>query len=157
MLHDLQGNRQDGLVIIEPNDLEAIQDLIRRAALQPVYMPTLEKRLENPRQRAAHRKLVTDLSIVLATCRPHPLQLCYTIETGHPCGVARHLSVSVVSEERLLPTPFLMETLMPLFGFFGDLSDTTSYVDRLSVGGCALNLLQPVLAITEPPPGGKPN
>lgn len=137
-------------LIIGDDERAAIATLRELAVANPVHMPGLTARLAIEAAKDAHRRQMTAQTITLP-----PGWLCtFSIETGHPCGVARHLSISRSGvRPGMAPHPAMVAEIAREFGFTGTLSDWICWPEVLeghgSEGyGTAVNVVQPVEAPT---------
>lgn len=66
----------------------------------------------------------------------------YSVETGHPGGTYRHMSMSIKRGGRV-PHPIAVSMIAQYLGFVGDIESYDHvYVEDLSDGGRAINVLQ---------------
>lgn len=137
-------------LLLGPEQRVAIDKLRQRAAAKPVDMPGLRQRLANQAGKDKHRRQMTAQTIAL----PVGWLCTFSVETGHPCGVARHLSVSLSGlPPDKAPHPAMIVEIAREFGFTGGLSDWACWPEVLeghgSEGyGTAVNVVQPVEAPT---------
>lgn len=129
--------------------LAALRDL---AAKHPVDMPSLMQRLASPEGKRAHMDQMNSQSIEL----PFGFLVTFSIETGHPIGAARHMSMSSPVPTRT-PTPEAIWMVAQELGFVGSLKQCDAvYPEELLRGSeerqVAVNVIQR-LAMTE---GGRP-
>ena len=115
------------------------------AAKRPVEMRGILERLENPDERRRHKRQMSAQTVVL----PFGYAVTYSIETGHPIGTCRHMSMSSPAEGRL-PIAAVVWLTAEALGFVGDLELCTIWVENLEGHGQAINVVQPV-GIAEPP------
>lgn len=124
----------------------AIEKVRERAVANPVDVPGLAARLATEAGKDAYRRQMTTQTIALP-----PGWLCtFSIETGHPCGTARHLSVSRSGD---VPHPTMIADIARAFGFTGGLSDWICWSEVLEGHGLegygtAVNIVQPIDAST---------
>jgi hypothetical protein len=76
---------------------------------------------------------------------PGPWQffVVFTIETGHPAGTCRHMSLSIRRKDRV-PSPAAVWMVAEELGFSGGLLACSAWLERLSDGGIAINVAQPL-------------
>jgi hypothetical protein len=136
-------------LLIGDEEREDIAKLCELAAANPVAMPGLAARLTTETGKDAHRRQMTAQTIAL----PIGWLCTFSIETGHPCGVARHLSVSRSGvRPGLAPHPAMVAEIAREFGFVGGLSEWICWPEVLeghgSEGyGTAINVVQPIDAV----------
>ena len=81
-----------------------IRDLCEFAATQPIDMTTLKARLDTPEGKAAQASRQMSRQTISI---PFAYLATFSIETGHPCGTCRHLSMSAQREGRVVNFPAL--------------------------------------------------
>ncbi len=126
------------ILVLGPDEGEAIAALIRKAEASPVRMANLEERLKRPALRAVHMQQMTEQSIPI----PHGYFVTYSIEDEHPAGRCRHISISV-GQPDMLPSPEAVWMIAQRFGFRGDMRACIAWIEELSQGD-AINLVQTV-------------
>ena len=130
-------------LLIGPEQREVLRDLRERAAAEPVDIRTLAQRIASPWGKRAHMAQMTAQTVVL----PVGYFVTFSIETGHPCGVARHLSMS---SERVhlpghVPHPEVVWMVAEELGFSGGLETCFVYKEELrGHDGLAINVVQPI-------------
>lgn len=127
-------------LVIGPAERLAIADLVTIAAGAVVDVGQLGARLRTRDGKLAHMVHMTRQTILL----PEAWLVTYSIETGHPGGRFRHLSVSVEREGRM-PGPEAVWMIAECFGFQGSLAASCKvYLEQLrGRAGAAVNVLQP--------------
>lgn len=125
-------------LFIGPDEQKALAALRDLAAANPVEMTGLMKRIKTPEGKAAHMRQMGAQSVFL----PVAFIVTFSIETGHPVGVCRHMSMSVPSRERA-PIPEAVWMVAEALGFEGGLETCTVWPENLAQG-TAINLVQPV-------------
>lgn len=120
----------------------AIGKVRERATAQPIEMPGLLKRLATEAGKDAHRRQMTAQSLEI----PFGFLVTYSVEIGHPCGTARHLSVSLHDADRTgrLPHPFAVWEIAREFGFTGSIGECAVWPEQLQGHGQAINVVQPI-------------
>jgi hypothetical protein len=126
-------------LLIGPEQRDALASLREWAAGAPVDMRTLRERIGTAEGKAAHVAHMTAQTIEL----PVGFLVTFSIEVGHPCGVARHMSVSSRAEGRL-PLPDAIWMIAEELGFAGGLETCFVYPEELRGHGRAINVVQPV-------------
>jgi hypothetical protein len=129
-------------VLIGDRQLAELQALRARAVAHPVDMRDLLKRLATQKGKAAHMRQMTKQTVEL----PVGMLVTFSLEVGHPCGTARHLSVSVSGSDvsGKLPHPLLVWEVATELGFWGSLEQCALWPEQLQGHGQAINLVQPV-------------
>jgi hypothetical protein len=121
---------------------EILDDLkkLRAAAMQvPVNVRSLSERLQDKRLMKQHRRQMDRQTVCIPG--PWPFFVTYSLETGHPGGAARHMSMSVKRDGRV-PHPEALKLIAAELGFEGDMQEWTVYPEKLSDGGMAINVVQ---------------
>lgn len=126
-------------LLIGPDEKAQITKLMEQAAAAPVHMPEVMRRIKTVAGKKAHMARMTAQTIEL----PVAFLLTFSIETGHPCGTCRHMSMSVNRQGRL-PSPEAMWMVAKELGFTGSLAACTYWVEELRGHGQALNVVQPL-------------
>lgn len=129
---------------------QALRALRERAAANPVDMLLLigpDKKIR-PGLVDAHRAQMNDQTVMI----PVGFLVTYSIESGHPVGTCRHMSMSSPAKGRL-PAPHAIDMVAEILGFIGGHQSCVTYVEELQRGSGraqALNVIQPlsVLAST---------
>jgi hypothetical protein len=129
-------------LIITSEVTKALRDLAASAVLHPIAMPALLARLQTREGKRAHFRQMQRQSVQIAT-GPWLYLVSYSIETGHPCGTCRHMSMSIAREKRV-PSTFAVWCVAEILGFTGGLEACTPYIEDLEIEGKAINLVQPV-------------
>jgi hypothetical protein len=129
-------------LLINDDERAAIQRLREAAAAMPVAMPGLGARIATVDGKAVHMRQMTAQTIEL----PVGWLCTFSIETGHPCGAARHLSVSRQGvAPGTGPHPAMIAEIAHEFGFTGTLSDWVCWPEQLQGrDGIAVNVVQPI-------------
>ena len=119
----------------------AFEALRQKAARKPVDMPSLMRAIKTQQGERRHRKQMQAQTVPIPG--PWPFFVTFSIETGHPAGTCRHMSMSVKRDGRV-PHPAALWMVAEAFGFSGGLESCTVWPEKLSDGGAAINLVQPV-------------
>lgn len=126
-------------LIVGTLEREALALLRGVAAANPVDMRGLPERLKLPEHKQRHMAQMTAQSVAI----PRDFLVTFSVETGHPCGAARHLSMSVGKVGRLPNEPAVW-LIAELLGFVGGLSECLCWVEDLQGHGKAVNVVQPI-------------
>lgn len=118
----------------EKNALAALRVLANR---HPVDMLVLTEAMKHRAGKAAHKLQMTAQSIPL----PMNYLVTFSIETRHPGGTARHMSMSVGAQGRV-PNEHAVWMVAECLGFAGTLDACTAWVEDLEGHGAAVNLVQ---------------
>lgn len=129
-------------ILIGPTELAALHELRVRANGHPVDARGLAVRLATPDGKSAHRDQMTGQSVRL----PLAYLVTFSIETGHPKGTYRHMSMSVQREGRL-PNGNSLWLVAHALGFTGALEECMLYRETLQGHGEAINVLQLVMPV----------
>jgi hypothetical protein len=131
-------------LIIGAAERQALQKLRERASASPVDMRGLGQKIATPDGKAAHMRQMTEQSVVLA----FGWTVTFSIETGHPIGTARHMSLS--SRPGRIPLPAAAWMVATELGFVGDLDSCSVWPETLrGHGGTAINIVQPI-SVSDP-------
>lgn len=126
-------------LVIGPEEKAKLAKLVEQAAAAPVHMPDVVKSIETPAGKNEHMARMTAQTIAL----PLAFMVTFSIETGHPCGTCRHMSMSVNRENRL-PHPEGIWMVAQELGFTGALKDCSYWLETLKGHGQAVNVVQPM-------------
>src|SRR5262245_25719112 len=128
-------------LLVGPKERVALQQLRQFAASRPVQMVGLLERLKKPKEKRRHMARMTEQTIDI----PLAYAVTFSIELGHPCGAARHMSMSVKRDGRL-PRPEAVWMVAEELGFVGALDQCTVWLEELQGHGQAVNVVQPLTA-----------
>lgn len=131
-------------LVLGPDEFRALRALRALANEHPVDITTLEARLANAKEKAAHREQMTAQSIPIPTA----YMVTFSIETGHPLGTYRHMSLSVARAGRV-PNQDAVWMIAVQLGYTGQLSDCVAWLEELEGHGEAVNLVQLIMPETE--------
>ena len=109
-------------LVIGPAERAALAALRDVAAAHPVDMPRLMEVIETPEGKAAYMRQMNGQSVPL----PLHFLVTFSIETGHPCGTCRHMSMS--SRPGRLPTSEAVIMVAEHLGFVGGLGTCTYWI-----------------------------
>lgn len=137
----MMGTLPGGALLIGPEQKAALSALRDLAARHPVDMLWLMPRIKKAKHRKAHLAQMTRQSVPI----PTRYMVTLSIETGHPGGTMRHMSMSSLAEG-LLPRPEAVWMVAEELGFVGEIEQCQVWVEDLSDGGKAVNLVQPLAA-----------
>ena len=124
-------------------ELAALREL---ASKHPVDMAVLGPALAAEKQpgpvKQKHMEQMNRQSVVIPG--PWLFWVTYSVETNHPCGTARHMSMSIDRPNRV-PNPIGVWMVAKELGFEGEQFEGC-YVDKeeLSNRGLAVNVIQPL-------------
>ena len=131
-------------LVIGPDEQLKLATLRELASQHPVDMPTLIEAIKHPAGKAFHKSRMTAQSISL----PLYYLVTFSIETGHPVGTCRHMSMSVKAPGRV-PNPHAVWMVAEVLGFVGGLEQCKHWIEDLEGHGLAINLVQPVSVTRE--------
>jgi hypothetical protein len=131
-------------LIMGPEQEAALAALRELATRHPVAMPELLRQLKTPRGKRLHMAQMTRQSIWIPTA----FLVTFSIETQHPAGTCRHMSVSSDVPGRL-PSPEAVWMIAATLGFVGGLNLCKFWIEELDRGQHtgqteAVNLVQPL-------------
>lgn len=129
-------------LLIGTDEVQALQTLRDLAAQNQFDVRPIHDRPHDRKLMEAHRKRMSAQTIML----PVAYFVTFSIETGHPSGVARHMSMSVEREGRA-PLPEAVWMVAEELGFVGGLETCAVWLEDLSDGGKAVNVVQPLRSI----------
>jgi hypothetical protein len=124
-------------LLIGPAERAALERLRAVANEHPVDMSTLPARLAQPEGKTIHMAQMNAQTISL----PVGYLLTFSIETGHPGGLARHMSLSVSRPGRL-PNHAAVWMVAAELGFERGLDDCVCWIEDLKGHGQAVNVVQ---------------
>ena len=127
--------------MIGDDERAALARLRGLANANPVDMRALPALLETPAGKAAHRERMNGQTIAL----PAAYLVTFSIETNHPHGTARHMSMSVQRKGRV-PIEHAVWMVAVELGFTGGLGECTTWLEELQGHGNAVNVVQYVTA-----------
>ncbi|MGI4851986.1 MAG: hypothetical protein ACRYGR_08605 [Janthinobacterium lividum] len=130
-------------LIISPEVVAALHRLRTVAGRAPVDAKLLLQLIETPRGKRLHLEQMQRQSVMIPG--PWPFFVTFSIETNHPSGTVRHMSMSAQRDGRV-PSPPAAWMVAELLGFTGGLGDCHAWTEKLTAGGVAVNLAQPVAA-----------
>lgn len=128
-------------LIIGQSERRALDELREAAGLAPVDVVDLLERIKTARGDRSHRRRMTRQTVRIPG--PWPFFVTFSVETGHPAGTCRHMSMSVRREDRV-PNAQALWMIAEMLGFSGGLEACRIWPEALSDGGTAMNVVQPV-------------
>lgn len=131
----------DAPLIITPDVQAALHKLRDVAARKPVEMAEVMRLLKTPRGARLHKQQMTAQSIRIPG--PWDFFVTFSIENGHPAGTCRHMSMSIMRDGRV-PHPIGVWMVAEDLGFSGGLEACRVWIEDLSDGGKAVNVVQPI-------------
>jgi hypothetical protein len=126
-------------IIIGQAQRDALAALRNKAAAAPIDMPPVLKQLETEAGKAAHFKRMAALTIDI----PAAFAVTFSIETNHPGGTMRHMSMSSHRHGRM-PIPEGVWMVAEELGFVGGLEACRVWKEDIGDGDIAINVVQPV-------------
>lgn len=115
------------------------------ALAHPVDVRGLVDRLKDPATKRRHMDHMGRQTVII----PIDFAVTLSYEIGHPCGMARHMSMSSAARGRV-PNPIGVWMVAEQLGFVGSLSLCQVYMEELrrpNGNAQAVNILQPVTAV----------
>jgi hypothetical protein len=128
----------NALIIFEA-EKAALRQLREKAAAQPVNILDVAERLKTDTGRRIHRRAMTAQTIHL----PVHYFVTFSIETNHPVGTCRHMSMSSGRQGKA-PTPEAVWMVCQELGFVGSIEECRVWIEDLSDGEKAINVVQPL-------------
>jgi hypothetical protein len=129
-------------LVITSETIEALRQLAITAAAAPVDMNVLTSAIRTPEGKVKHMEQMTAQSLELLGSRPY--FVTFSIETGHPCGTSRHMSMSV-DRAGFMPNDYAVWMVAELLGFLGTLRGNCHiWWEDIEDGQKAVNILQPI-------------
>ena len=116
-----------------------LTQLRKKAAAEPIDVLAVIERCKSPQGQAEHFERMKAFSIPI----PAAFMVTFSIETGHPSGTCRHMSMS--SERRgRTPTPEAVWMIAEELGFRGGLERCSVWKEDIGAGDVAINVAQPL-------------
>ena len=131
-------------LLIGPAERAALAKLRSFAAQHPIEMQGLLARLADPAVKAMHLRRMGRQTIKLPTA----FAVTFSIETGHPCGVARHMSMSTDRAGRA-PSPEAVWMVAEELGFVDELQSCAVWLEDIGDGEKAVNVVQPIAGASQ--------
>jgi hypothetical protein len=129
--------------LITSETIEALRELAIKAAAAPVDLNVLTSVIRtSPEGRAKHKAQMEAQTMRLPGSRPY--FVTFSIETGHPFGTGRHMSMSV-ERKGFIPNEFAIWIVAELLGFEGTLRNCHGWTEDLSDGDRAVNIVQSIV------------
>ena len=128
-------------LIITPEVTASLEALRQRAPLHPVNVHELMRKIKTAQGDRQHRQQMTEQTVPIPG--PWPFFVTFSIETGQPVGTCRHMSMSIMREGRT-PTPEAVWLIAEVLGFTGSMKDCKVWIEKLSDGDRAINVVQPI-------------
>lgn len=129
-------------LIMGKAQLEQLTKLREYAAANPVDMHAVLELMKTPEGKVAHKRQMTAQSIEI----PVGFVVTLSIETGHPAGVCRHMSMSSPKRGRV-PTQEAVQMVATALGFVGDIMQCQIWLEDLEGREKAVNVVQPVSVV----------
>jgi hypothetical protein len=126
-------------LIIDAEQKAALVALRELAAKHPVDIRALSVLLKSTKGKKAHMKQMNSQTIAI----PMNYFVTLSVELNQPPGTCRHLSVSS-GRLGMVPSPEAVEMIAAELGFEGGLKNCAVWMEDLSDGGAAVNVVQPV-------------
>jgi hypothetical protein len=129
-------------LVIGAGEMKLIGELKRMAEKHPVNAPEVVELVKTVEGKARHMVHMSSQSIPL----PLDYLVTYSLETGHPVGLCRHLSMSSGKKDHV-PSPTAVWAVAELLGFINGLEYCVVYKENAQRGSgtvVAINVIQPV-------------
>jgi hypothetical protein len=127
--------------MIGPETRAALHRLRDTAAERPVDVVALQATIKTASGKQRHRERTTAQTVVIPG--PWVFMVTYSVETGHPSGTCRHMSMSIDREGRA-PNHHAVWLVAEELGFAGTLDDCVWWTEELQGHGVAINVVQPM-------------
>jgi hypothetical protein len=134
-------------LVIGADEIRAIAELRAKAEKAPVDMTKLMVSIKTKAGKRAHMGQMILQSIPL----PVDYFVTFSIETGHPIGTCRHMSISSGRKNKI-PTPEAVWMVAQEFGFISGLEFCMVYnedIRQLGQTCVAVNVVQPLAVQNE--------
>jgi hypothetical protein len=132
-------------LLIGPTERAQLAQLRELAACHPVDMTTLAARVRTNRGKRIHMRQMSKQTVYLPTA----YAVTFSIETGHPGGTIRHMSMSVHREGRV-PNRHAVWMVAEELGFVGGLEACAAiWPEELAGHGKAINVVQSVRVVDD--------
>jgi hypothetical protein len=130
-------------LIITPDVVASLHRLRDFAASRPVDITWLAEKIKDPEIKRAHLKRMAARTIRIDG--PFPFFVTFSIQTGHPAGTCRHMSMSIKREGRA-PSHAAVWMVAEELGFAGGLTACQCWMEELNdgFGWSAVNVAQPI-------------
>jgi hypothetical protein len=144
------------IIAIDQVAQERLHELRDLAASRPIDMRNIVHRLSTAGGKIKHMQRMTEQTIEIPG--PWPFLVTFSIEINHPCGTARHLSMSVRRENRV-PSPDAIWIIAKELGFVGEhpMMGCQIWLEDLQGHGKAVNVVQPIALVSDQPSDRKPH
>jgi hypothetical protein len=129
-------------------ETDKIATLRRFASANPLDVLEIREMMKTREGYNKHYRRMKRYTIVIPTA----FVVTFSIETGHPAGLCRHMSMSSKKHGRT-PTPEAVMMLTEALGFVGGLEGCVIWEENIGGGDVAINVVQPVALRTEASPG----
>jgi hypothetical protein len=128
-------------LVLGEKERELLADLRVNALSNPIHLneEIVEKLAHSKEYRNTHLMLMAKFTIDI----PMGYAVTYTIETGHPAGPCRHMSMSVTTPSRM-PSPEAVNLIAEYLGFVGGYEACTCWIENVGPNKQAINLIQPL-------------
>lgn len=126
-------------LIVGADERAALNALRDKAAAAPLDMQAVLRDIQTPDGMKRHMERMKAFTIPI----PMAYDVTFSIETGHPGGTMRHMSMSVAKKGRA-PVPEAIWMVAQELGFVGGLETCMTYPEEFGNGGVAINVIQPV-------------
>ena len=115
-------------LIVGPAEQAALAALRQAAVAAPVDMPRLMALLKTREGKRRHKRQMTAQSVRI----PLDFVVTFSIETGHPVGTCRHMSMSSGARGRL-PTPPAIWMVATELGFVGAIEQCHCWLEDIEL------------------------
>ena len=130
-------------LIIGPDEKAKLRQLRELTEQHPMDMREVIVRIRTAAGMRRHMREMRRRTVQLPTA----FFVTFSIETGHPCGMARHLSMSVLRPglpDRVPSPEAVWMVATEEFGFTGRMEDCAVWPEDVGGGRRAINVVQPL-------------
>lgn len=131
----------DAPLIITQEVRDGLQYLRTRAARRTKDITRIARQLATPHGKQLHLREMNRLTTMIPG--PWPFFVTLSLESGHPAGTCRHMSMSIARGGGV-PGPGAVWIVCEILGFTNGLATCNVWIEDLSDGGKAINVVQPI-------------
>jgi hypothetical protein len=129
-------------LIIGPIETAELAELRQRAVRAPLDVIAIRAACETAEGRRKHLAHMAK-NLTMTIPGPWPYVVSFSIETGHPVGPCRHMSMSINRRGRA-PNEHAVWMVAEMLGFVGGLDRCVVWLEDIGRGDKAVNIAQPI-------------
>ena len=130
----------DAPLLITPDVVASFESLRAAGEANVLNIHEIKKQRSTEVGRMRHMAQMTAQTVKIPG--HYDFYVTFSVESGHPGGNVRHMSMSVARDGRV-PSPSAVSLVSKFFGFEGELSACDAmWIENLSDGGEAVNIIQ---------------